>query len=49
MLKQMVDAKSMGEVNDQLSSMEDIFKIQKMFELKDQEIILEQKFKKLGY
>ena len=49
MLKQMVNAKSMNKINDQLSSMEDIFKLQKMYELKEQEIILEQKYKKLGY
>jgi len=49
LLKQMVDAKSMSEVNDQLSSMEDIFKLQKMYELEEQQIMLDQKYKKLGY
>ncbi len=49
MLKQMVNAKSMSEINDQLSSMEDIFRLQKMYDLKEQEIELEQKYKKLGY
>ncbi len=49
LLKQMVKAKSISEVDDKLSSMEEIFKLQKMYELEEQEIILEEKYKKLGY
>ena len=49
LLKQMVKAKSMSEIDDKLSSMDEIFRLQKMYELEEQEIILQEKYKKLGY
>ena len=49
LLKQMINAKSISEINEKLSSMEDIFRLQKMYDLDIQEKELEQKSKKLGY
>lgn len=49
LLKQMINAKSLNEVNEVLSSMEDIFRLQKMYDLEEQEKELEQKSKNLGY
>jgi len=49
LLKQMLNAKSMKEINGTLSSMKDIFKLQEMYDYQELERGLEQKFKKLGY
>jgi len=49
LLKQMINAKSMNETNEVLSSMEDIFRLQQMYDLEKQEKELEQKSKNLGY
>lgn len=49
LLKQMLNAKSMEEINGKLSSMKDIFKLQEMYDYQELERGLEQKFKKLGY
>ena len=49
LLKQMINAKSLNEINEVLSSMEDIFRLQKMYDLEEQDKELEQKFKNLGY
>jgi len=49
LLKQMINAKSMNATNEKLSSIEEIFRLQKTYDLEKQEKELEQKFKKLGY
>jgi hypothetical protein len=39
----------MDEVQDQMSSMEDIFQLQETYDLKSQEKSIEEKLRKLGY
>jgi phosphoenolpyruvate phosphomutase len=48
-LKNLVKANSLSEVIDEISSMEDIFKLQEMYVIKEQEKQIEQDLKKLGY
>lgn len=48
-LDKMIKAKSMEEVEKEMSSMEDIFELQEMYDLKTYELELEESYKKLGY
>ena len=49
LLKKLNVAQSLDEVDEEMSSMEEIFDLQKMFELNSQEKDIEEKLKKLGY
>jgi len=49
LLGQMTDANNMSQFQNQMSSMDDIFKLQKMYDLKSQEKSIEEKLRKLGY
>ena len=49
LLKQMKDANNMSQVQNQMSSMDDIFKLQEMYDVKSQEKSIEEKLRKLGY
>ena len=49
LLKKLVSAQSIKEVNAVMSSMDDIFKLQSMFEFKNKEDELNKKSKELGY
>ena len=48
-LDRMVKAENMEEIDKDISSMEDIFELQEMYDLKTNEAALEEKYKKLGY
>ena len=48
-LKQMINANSLSEVKEEISSMEDIFKLQEMYDIKTKEKELKRELKKLGY
>ena len=48
-LKQLSNAKSLSEVKTNLTSMDDIFHLQEMYEIKKQESDIEEDLKKLGY
>ena len=48
-LKQLSTAKSLSEVKTNLTTMEDIFHLQEMYEIKKQESDIEKDLKKLGY
>jgi phosphoenolpyruvate phosphomutase len=48
-LDKMIKAKSMKEIENEISSMNDIFQLQEMYDLKIHDVELEEKFKKLGY
>ena len=45
----MKDANNMDEIQNEMSPMDDIFKLQEMFEIKSQEKDIEEKLRKLGY
>ena len=49
LLKQMKNANNMSQLQNQMSSMEDIFKLQEMHDMKSQEKSIEEKLRKLGY
>ena len=49
MLKEIKDGKRISDIKQEMSSMEDIFELQKMYEIKDQEKIIEENLKKMGY
>ena len=49
LLKQMKNANNMSQLQNQMSSMEDIFKLQEMNDMKSQEKSIEEKLRKLGY
>ena len=49
LLKKLKNANSLDEVNKEISSMEEIFELQKMFEIHSQEKDIEQKLKNMGY
>ena len=49
LLKQMKDANNMSQVQNQMSSMDDIFKLQEMHDIKSQEKSIDEKLRKLGY
>tara|TARA_B100000749_G_scaffold253221_1_gene219957 strand:- start:110 stop:724 length:615 start_codon:yes stop_codon:yes gene_type:complete len=48
-LKQMIDSNRLSEVKEEISSMEDIFHLQEMYNIKEKEKELESELKKLGY
>jgi hypothetical protein len=48
-LNQLSNVKSLSEVKTNLTSMEDIFHLQEMYEIKKQESDIEKDLKKLGY
>ena len=49
LLKKLKNADSLDEIDEELSSMEDIFDLQKMFEIHSQEKDIEEKLKSMGY
>ena len=49
LLKQMKNANNMSQVQNQMSSMDDIFKLQEMHDIKSQEKSIDEKLRKLGY
>jgi len=49
LLKKLKNANSLSELNEDISSMEDIFELQKMFEIHSQEKDIETKLKNMGY
>jgi len=48
-LKQMINSNSLSEVKEEISSMEDIFDLQEMYNIKEKEKEIEEELKKLGY
>jgi phosphoenolpyruvate phosphomutase len=48
-LKQMINSDRLSDVKENISSMEDIFELQTMYQIKDEEKEIERKLKKLGY
>ena len=48
-LKQMINSDSLSKVKEEISSMEEIFELQEMYNIKDKEKELENELKKLGY
>ena len=48
-LDKMIKAENMEEVDKEISSMEDIFQLQEMYDLKTHDAELEKKYKQLGY
>ena len=48
-LNQLSKANSLSEVKKELTSMEDIFHLQEMYEIKKQEVDIEENLKKMGY
>ncbi|KAF6246752.1 phosphoenolpyruvate phosphomutase [Nitrosopumilus sp. b3] len=48
-LKELSTAKSLGDVKTKMTSMEEIFHLQEMYDIKKQEIDIEENLKKLGY
>jgi phosphoenolpyruvate phosphomutase len=48
-LKQLSSADSLSQINSQMSTMEDIFHLQEMYQIKKQETNIEKNLKKLGY
>ena len=48
-LKQMRNSNSLSEVTEEISSMEDIFHLQEMFNIQEKEKEIENELKKMGY
>ena len=48
-LKEMINSDSLSKVKEEISSMEEIFELQEMYNIKDKEKELEKELKKLGY
>jgi len=49
LLKKMKNANNMDDIQNEMSSMDEIFKLQEMFDIKSQEKDIEDKLRKLGY
>jgi hypothetical protein len=49
LLNKLKKVNSLDEVNGEISSMEEIFELQKMFDIKSQEKDIEKKLKNMGY
>ncbi len=49
LLKEIIEKESLDEVNINMSSMSDIFKLQEMYKINEQEKIVENELKKMGY
>jgi phosphoenolpyruvate phosphomutase len=48
-LKQLNNSKRISDITQEISSMDDIFNLQKMYEIKNQEKIIDENLKKMGY
>ena len=48
-LAQIMSSNSLSDVSEPMSSMEEIFKLQEMYNIENQEKEIEEKLKKLGY
>jgi phosphoenolpyruvate phosphomutase len=48
-LKQMINSNSLSEISEKISSMEEIFNLQEMYDIKTKEKELENELRKLGY
>ena len=48
-LTEIIEKQSLGEIKSDMSSMEDIFRLQEMYEINDQEKSIEKDLKKMGY
>lgn len=48
-LKQIRNSDSLNSVKEEISTMEEIFRLQKMYELKNEEEVIKQNLKKMGY
>jgi len=48
-LNQILESESINEVKEEISSIEEIFNLQKMYDIKKQEEIIEKNLKKMGY
>lgn len=48
-LEQIKNSESLDSIKDNISTMEDIFKLQKMYELKSEEDMIKRNLKKMGY
>jgi len=48
-LKQLNSSKKISDITQEISSMEDIFDLQEMYEIKNQEKIIDENLKKMGY
>ena len=48
-LQETFEKESLEQVNIELSSMNDIFKLQEMYKINDQEKMIEKNLKKMGY
>ena len=48
-LKQLDNSKRISDITQEISSMEDIFNLQEMYEIKNQEKIINENLKKMGY
>ena len=49
LLREMVNAESISDVNEEMSTMQDVFNLQEMYDIKSKEKKLEEELKKLGY
>ena len=49
LLKEVIEKESIDEINIDMSSMNEIFKLQEMYKINDQEKIIEKDLKKMGY
>ena len=49
LFKEIAGSKRLSEINEEMSSMEEIFKLQEMFSIKKEEEEIEKELKKLGY
>ena len=48
-LNELIEKQSQTEITQKISSMEDIFKLQNMYKINDQELSIEEDLKKMGY
>ena len=48
-LKQLDNSKRISDITQEIASMEDIFNLQEMYEIKYQEKIINENVKKMGY
>ena len=49
LLKELIKADAISDVKDRMSSIQDIFNLQEMYDIKNKEKKLEEELKKLGY
>ena len=48
-LEETLEKESLDQVNTELSTMNDIFKLQEMYKINDQEKMIQKNLKKMGY